>query len=138
MASFLAILTLLTLLVGLSWGDNGRTSLWPRDACTDKSLTIPSWTIRDFKIRSDAPLPAIATNSTFVPTTNATVSFSIRTRVYNRETGFHCRLDQGSCQQMGPGPLKVAVQIINGSAQILTRTMWWCTDKQNAKNQRVK
>ncbi len=138
MVSFPYLLSGLSILLRLTRGDDGRSSLWPISACTDKSLTIPSWTVKDFYVRSNGqPQAGNETDSAVVPARNATASFTLKNRVINYQMAIRCSLDNGACSVRAVNVLHVAVQVSNTTAQISVSTSWVCRDKKNLKGQTV-
>ena len=106
-----AVPSVLALLATVSRAENPPTSLWPAEACTDKSFSIPSWTIRDFA-------------------SNASVSFTLTNRVTEESSSLSCPISAGECTGIKGDELKVTVQINDGSAQISVEDAWTCNDKK--------
>ncbi|KAK0636736.1 hypothetical protein B0T17DRAFT_504156 [Bombardia bombarda] len=132
MAPLLAILlSLFAFLISPSLAeDSVGTSLWSSTACTDKSVTIPSWIVANFSLRA-----------AITPTDNGNgnaVAFLILT---NRATDLSwyvsCSLvqGQGSCKttKTSGGDLSVAVSVnvVNKTAQVFANETWTCNDKLN-------
>lgn len=85
--------------------------VWPAGACTDKSLSIPSWVISSFKA------------------TGSDASFHILNRASNYEGPVTCTL--GSCTAAGNAAIRATVQVRGSSAEVNIDDTWSCHDKRD-------
>ncbi|KAI0377934.1 hypothetical protein F5Y04DRAFT_168020 [Hypomontagnella monticulosa] len=92
------------------------TSLWPVEACTDKSFSIPSWLVSDFAA-SDK------------------ISFTLTNRVLELSSSISCSRDGGSCTGASNDDLKVAAQPGEGSVKITVEDAWTCRDKKTLEGE---
>lgn len=113
--SFAAVVTAVVgILAATSSAETPLTSLWPADACTDKSFTIPSWVIRDLNITGDG-----------------SAHFTMINRVTDLSSVQTCSTDEGSCTATGDGgDATVTAQITNGTLQVYIEDSWSCNDKK--------
>ncbi|XXH00742.1 hypothetical protein Hte_007092 [Hypoxylon texense] len=105
----------LAVVAGISAAEEPPTSLWPVDACTDKSFNIPSWVISEFS-SSDM------------------VSFTLTNRVTELSSSISCR-ENGECTGGGNSDLKVAVQIGSNDVGVTVQDAWTCRDKKTLKGE---
>lgn len=86
--------------------------VWPANACTDKSLSIPSWVISNFRA------------------TGSDVSFHLLNRASNYEGSVTCT--RGTfCTAASNPAIHVTAQISGSNAQVTIDDTWSCNDKRN-------
>jgi hypothetical protein len=88
--------------------DFPRAPVWPSGACTDKSLTIPSWTISNYKSSSSATTFSFANNAAG---TAGWVSCS-----------------SSACTVSGDAKLSVSLSSDSGGPLVSLKESWDCSD----------
>jgi hypothetical protein len=93
--------------------DIPSTPTWPSGRCTDKSLTIPSWVISDYKV------------------TSGTATFSISNRAYNGFGFVTCSPNKKQCQSSANINQLIATwaQGADGKSVITFTEFWVCGDE---------
>ncbi|SPQ24495.1 aa93e5ef-7a4e-49e2-962f-1a14114f2d88 [Thermothielavioides terrestris] len=85
--------------------------VWPANACTDKSLSIPSWVISNLTV------------------TGSDVSFRLLNRASNYEGAVACT--QGTCTAAGSAAIHVTAHAGESNVQVDIDDTWSCSDKRD-------
>ncbi|KAI1768011.1 hypothetical protein GGR53DRAFT_31664 [Hypoxylon sp. FL1150] len=110
-----ALYLILAVVTGVSGAEKPPTSLWPVDACTDKSFSIPSWVISEFSIRD-------------------TVSFTLTNRVTEVSSSISCQ-DHSNCTGGSTSDLKVILQAGENNVRVTVQDAWTCQDKKTLEGE---
>lgn len=105
----------LAVVTAISAAEKPPTSLWPIDACTDKSFTIPSWVISELS-SSDV------------------VSFTLTNRVTELSSSISCQ-DNGKCTGGSNSDLEVALEVGDNVVGVTVQDAWTCQDKKTLKGE---
>jgi len=83
--------------------------IWPPGKCIDKSLSIPSWVIRDFK-----------------STAQGSATFSVTNRASDTSGSVRCA--SSACTVSGNAALSVSMSSGSGNPVVTLKEAWMCND----------